>query len=240
MPKSAATLYAHDNRTHFGILEIGPWPRAQGLCGLPDLTVHPGRRLSGSVRGIDGEPLPNAAVVVRGTGVERQVLADEGGAFAFDGLPPGEYAVDVLPDHGTVAARRFVRVEQDDVGMGRIDLQPAVSRVVRLVDSDQDYLAGLHVVAFEADSDRRAYGVSDSTGAVSLGGLGPGGLSFQIPRTGDTPDSAGSALRPSVARAGRGCRLNRIASRSRPCRSIYGQLPKLANRGCGTSQFSYR
>ena len=185
MPIGIATLHAHDNGRRCGQLQIGPWPRAQGLCGLPDLVVHPGRSLVGAVYGADGEPLRGAAINVHGAGVERQTLAGDAGAFRFDGLPAGDYAIDVLPDQGAVAARRFVTLQSESVRIGRIDLMPAVAWTVRLVDTDQDYQSGLHVVAFESESDRRAHGVTDAEGLVSLGGFGPGGLSFEVraPRT---------------------------------------------------------
>src|SRR5260370_22554292 len=70
---------------------IGAWMRAAGLAA-------PAGRLGGAVRGPDGEVVPGAAVTISSPaliGGPRVAESGPDGSFAFPGLDPGVYAVEV-------------------------------------------------------------------------------------------------------------------------------------------------
>ena len=63
--------------------------------------------ISGTVRGPDGEPIPNAQITVRNKndGTERTTVTDETGRFRVDGLVPGPYQVRMSMPGFSVAER---------------------------------------------------------------------------------------------------------------------------------------
>jgi len=56
-----------------------------------------GAVISGVVRGIDGQPVPNLAVMVTPGGQASQVLTDDRGEYRIFGLLPGDYLVQASP-----------------------------------------------------------------------------------------------------------------------------------------------
>jgi thioredoxin-like negative regulator of GroEL len=100
---------------------------AQSGFGVPRQTVMyndpmrgMGSTLSGSVRTIDGRPVPNARIEVRDLGTLQVVASGytlPGGAFEFSSLPSGRY--EVVASAGLQEARERV----DLMGMYNVDLR---------------------------------------------------------------------------------------------------------------------
>lgn len=88
-------------------LHLEPGAHAEATLGfLSD--ADDGGTLAGSVRGLDGEPVPRAGVLVqpRDATFGIAALTDAGGHFEISGLPPGAYRLEAGGTHQNVKIER--------------------------------------------------------------------------------------------------------------------------------------
>ncbi len=83
------------------------------------LPLAVGRRVAGRVLSADGAPLEAAAVALRGAGYLRRAVTDETGAFAFNGVPPGDAALEARTADGRSGSARAAADAPVDVVVGR-------------------------------------------------------------------------------------------------------------------------
>ncbi|MBI2322697.1 MAG: S8 family serine peptidase [Chloroflexi bacterium] len=95
-PNLSAGAVVHALTAQAGRRGLGAWDRERGFgllhAARPLGSLADGSYLRGTVRDADG-PVPGGSVRIVGPQGERVVRADDAGAFALDGLPPGLYSV---------------------------------------------------------------------------------------------------------------------------------------------------
>ena len=156
------------------------------------LTLRPGGRLRGRVVARGGRPVPFFRVFAVGPGNATRPLdvGDGGGAFEFQGLAPGPYAVYVRAEgYPPVSSHGHVVTAGEVTDTGDIVLDPGGGLVGTVVDRDTgEALAGALVMMSGARAaGYRGMGPRARTGRdgrFRLTGLPAGRLSLQVRRAG--------------------------------------------------------
>ncbi len=171
-----------------------PSPRESPLSAEGELvlTLRPGGRLRGRVVERGGRPVPFFRVfaVGPGNGARPLDVGDGGGAFEFEGLTPGRYAVYVRADgYPPVSTHGHVVRAGQVTDTGDIVLDPGGGLVGTVVDRDTgEPLAGALVMMSGARAaGYRGMGPRARTGRdgrFRLTGLPAGRLSLQVRRAG--------------------------------------------------------
>ncbi|MCB9896996.1 MAG: carboxypeptidase regulatory-like domain-containing protein [Planctomycetes bacterium] len=143
-----------------------------------------GARLTGLVRDGDGRPVAGAIVQVGGEGgwvgegdargaPPRRTTSDAGGAFAFDGLPPG--ATDVLARaDGFAPLEQRVVLAADDTTRVELVLLPGGVVLGEVHDEDGLPVVGAHVALGTLGGFGRHGAISDGAGRVEIDGVEAG------------------------------------------------------------------
>lgn len=178
---------------------------AGGATVAPPLRLATEARLTGAVRGPDGQPAARVDVVVLR---ERRELArartDRSGVYTIARLADGP--VDVLV---TTRDRSLAGRASATVGAGRtttVDLALAAPPRIagRVVGVDGQPRAGVRIDARARDGRQRLRATSGADGSYALAGLAPGGWVLTIPRRGapaaarasvDVPEAGGADVR---------------------------------------------
>ena len=101
LPRERATLIAWDTEGQ-AVREVIEVPEGEhGLMPLAPMELSLASSVRGYVKTAHGDPAPRASLLLRaGDGLERRVVADDAGSFAFVGLIAGDYDLAVLPHRG--------------------------------------------------------------------------------------------------------------------------------------------
>lgn len=144
-------------------------PKADGTPSVPAplLVLRPGGRLSGRVVDAAGKPVAKASVATTPAQFDiaamlrepqpRAALTDEAGRFAFEGVPAkSPLRVRATTEKGATAESGPVSLE---AGADRSDLELKIeegaSLVFRLVDADENPVAGVELMLAPAERTRR-------------------------------------------------------------------------------------
>ena len=151
--------------------------RKLGLVPLPVVALSDGITLRGYLADSEDQPTADAALTLRGCGVERQLLTDASGAFAFRGLLAGDYELESLPHRGSLGFRKNVSLRGGDLDL---DLALTTAHPLDVVVKGVGRpVHDLWVVAEEPDL-RRSHGRTDPDGVARLAGLGSGPYEFEV------------------------------------------------------------
>ncbi|HET6204691.1 MAG TPA: carboxypeptidase regulatory-like domain-containing protein [Planctomycetota bacterium] len=144
-------------------------------------------KVEGSVRGLDGNPLSGARVVLgrvpRSGSDSRVSRCDAGGSFVLRGLPPGKYLAAAVSEGFAPAVRTGIGVHAREVARVDFGLGSESSIRGRVVDDAGHGVPGARVRAWATDDSLNPlddapvpYGraVTDAEGSFRIGSLGPG------------------------------------------------------------------
>ncbi len=186
-------------------LAVLPSPRAQARQPTLRLVLRRGLRAVGTVADTDGLPIPDAEVRLRpnsGTpavpswgqgraGSAYRASTGEQGAYQFQHLNPGRYNLEAdAPGYAPTRVRGIEIPEGQEVNdLGTILLEPGVTLFGRIVDIDEQPLAGVSIKAHAASSfrakDQRGNFLTDEDGRFRFDDLRAGErLDLQIERNG--------------------------------------------------------
>jgi hypothetical protein len=148
-----------------------------------DIVFPPGARLSGRVTQ-GGEPAAGKLIAMDPADAKAQIAyraqTSQDGQYEIEGLPPGEYRLDVEGDIGrsiAIAGDTVLNIEIPSVQVGGRVLEDAGA--VPIVGADI-YVRGLDA----ATSGVRAHEESDHFGRFKLTGVEPGGLEILVYKPG--------------------------------------------------------
>jgi hypothetical protein len=156
--------------------------------------------LSGTITDPEGDPVADAWVSAGSSNFVVEVGTDEDGTYSIS-LPPGYYAVEVVPDGTALAGEYYddsytshtpVQVISDQETAG-IDIQLAVGATIAgtIVDGEGDPVADAEVFASSWWDSWPGYGTwttTDENGAYELVGLPPGYAVLSAYPPEDRPD----------------------------------------------------
>jgi CSLREA domain-containing protein len=141
---------------------------AEGSVRNVDLTLPDAYEVAGSVTTGNGQPASNVRVRIEATGFAREVRTDSGGAYRFEDVPNGSFAVRAIEPRTGLVSEALVTVAGDAVAVTPLQLAAVGSLLVQARFTDGSVAANASVVL-----DSAAY-----TGPRAVGRTGVDGRLF--------------------------------------------------------------
>ncbi len=174
VPLGLVSVEAHDHRNARVVKDL----QVEAGENTLDLVFEPGFEISGRVVDSSGQPVADARVSTRPSGLMGRTSSDfsaADGSFTLSGLPNGSYRLKAEHENqGRGAAASPVEISGVSVEGVEIQLAASVELVGRLIGLELDDLAQVVVYAFGRNDGGVIAGQVDFEGGYRIAGLSPG------------------------------------------------------------------